>query len=455
MPSRLPLVLATLLVPTLVVPMGCTRSEPVAGPPATAVPERVPASGTLVTISAANDQVLAELPLGSRDGLEPGAFLRVYDAGDQHLLKGMVQVTEVLGPHRAVARQVTLGDRQNPFKPGDRVREVLDLARLADPAAIERAARDAVAAADRGESLDQGRFALLREQYQKELAAAKERYDRDLASVRSQYEAQLAAADASHALDHQRRSQELRTDLAALKATMLEQVAAGVAAQRRESDARIATLETEKDNLGRQVASLLAQGQEHDQRIATLVDQLAERDRTYAARLRAEVETRELLAAKLAELESRLAGKPTSSMAVLSADPGRGETVLERLTRLTNELAAEQERARGLDAALATTRASLTRAGEANAALTAQVATLTQADGRAQELATRLAATGEKLAAVERQRDTLELGRLEAERQLYDLAARVLRLAGSSPETAALQARLRDVLGDTGKESSQ
>lgn len=447
MSARLPLIRAALLVPALALLAGCARSD--APPTAAQEPprSRTPASALVVTISAAKDQVLAELPIGAKQGLEPGAFLRVYAPGDGHVLKGMLQVTEVLGPERAVARQITLADRANPLAPGDQVREVLDLAGLADPKAIEQAAKTASVAADHKDSAEQARYALLREQYQKELAAAKTRYDQDLQSVRQQYEAQLSAADAAHALDVQRREQDLRADLAALKATFTEQVAVGVAASRQVSDARLAAAETEKDNLAKQVQGLLTQSEEQNARIQALVDKLAAKDREHAANLRAEVETRELLAAKLSELESRLAGKPTSSLAVLSAEPGRGETVLERLTRLTNELTAEQEKAKGLEAALATTRGALTRATEANTTLSKQVEHLGGSDSKANDLAKQLADTSEKLQVAEKQRAELELARLDAERQLYDLAARVLRLAGSSPETMALQARLRDVLG--------
>lgn len=448
MSARLPLIRAVLLVPALALLAGCARSD---APPTAETPEpvrsRTPASATVVTIAAAKDQVLAELPIGAKQGLEPGAFLRVYAPGDGHVLKGMLQVTEVLGAERAVARQITLADRANPLAPGDQVREVLDLAGLADPKAIEQAAKSASVAADNKDSAEQARYALLREQYQQELVAAKTRYDQDLQSVRQQYEAQLSAADAAHALDVQRREQDLRADLAALKATLTEQVAAGITASRQTSDARIAALEHEKENLAKQVQGLLMQSEEQNTRIAALVTKLADKDREHAANLRAEVETRELLAAKLSELESRLAGKPTSSLAVLSAEPGRGESVLARLTRLTEELAVEKEKAKGLEATLATTRGALTRANDANTTLTKQVEQLGTADTKASDLAKQLADTSDKLQVAEKQRAELELARLDAERQLFDLAARVLRLAGSSPETMALQARLRDVLG--------
>jgi len=447
MSVRLPLINAVLVVPALALLVGCTRAD---APPTAATSEpartRTPASATVVTISAAKDQILAELPIGARQGLEPGAFLRVYAANDAHVLKGMLQVTEVLGPERAIARQITLADRQNPLAPGDSVREVLDLAGLSDPKAIEQAAHSAALVADQKDGNEQARYALLREQYQKELLAAKIRYDRDLAEVRKQYEAQLSAADAAHALDVQRREQELRADLAALKTTFTEQVATGVAAQRQVSDTRIATLEVEKDNLAKQVQSLLTQSEEQNARLSALVTKLADKDREHATNLRAEVETRELLAAKLTELEARLSGKPASSLAVLSAEPGRGETVLVRLTRLTNELTAEQEKAKGLEAALATTRGALTRASDTNTTLTKQVELLGGSDHKASDLAKQLATTSEKLAIAERQRAELELAQLEAERQLFDLAARVLRLAGTTPETMALQARLREVL---------
>ena len=441
------LMTAFLLVPALATLTSCSRSEDQAAVvPLPEIRSRTPASGAVLTISTANNQILAELPIGAKQGLEPGAFLRVYDATDHHLLKGMLQVTEVLAAERSIARQVTLGDRQNPFTPGDHVSEVLDLAGLADPRAIEQAARTAASKADHLDRTEQARFALLREQFQKELVAAKARYDHDLASVRTQYEGQLTAADAVHALDIQRREQELRTDLAALKATFTEQVATGVASQRHGSNARLTSLDTEKENLSRQVQSLLTQTEEQNTRITALVARLAEKDRDHAAQLRAEVETRELLTVQLSELESRLSGKPTSSLAVLSADIHQGETVLERLTRLTNELASEQEKSKRTEAALVTAHGALTNATEKNTALTTQVESLVSVDHQALELSKQLTATKEKLTITEQQRAELELARLDAERQLYDLAARVLRLAGSSPETVALQARLRTVL---------
>jgi hypothetical protein len=451
---------ATAMLPaalSLLVLAGCQDEQARAAPPATgpahqarpAPAERTPvheAAADLVSVSEAEGRVLVELPLGSAQGIEIGTFFRIYDAADARRLKGMVQITEVIDAQRAVARQIALSDRASPFKPGDHAREISDLTKLADGSAIESSARAEQGRLAQADGQEQQRFAALREQYQRQLAVAESRHVAEMQSLREQQAAQLKASDDQHAHELELKQLELRTDLATLKATLSEQVAAGIAADHQAGERRISGMSAEKAALQLQVDGLLKQQGELSLRIASLVKELAGHDRAHGEELRAEVETRELLAARIAELEARVSGKPISPSVVLSAEPGRNETVLERLARITKELSAEREHAKRLEASLAEVQAALTTANQAGKSLEVKVNLLAPDAERAATLGADIERTRTRLQEAERQRDALELQRLEAERSLYDLAARVLRLAGTSPETVALQARLRDVL---------
>ena len=119
--GRLPLMTALLLVPALVTLTSCSRSEdPTAIAPLPEIRSRIPASGAVVTISTANNQILAELPIGAKQGLEPGAFLRVYDATDHHR-DGIsfrnpqsARCSGAFGPCRRRAQPVTRVENSEP-----------------------------------------------------------------------------------------------------------------------------------------------------------------------------------------------------------------------------------------------------------------------------------------------------------------------------------------------------
>jgi hypothetical protein len=460
---------ATVLLPaalSLLLLAGCQDEQARATAPATspghpgrtsAPSEHAPAresAADLVSVSEAEGRVLVELPIGAAQGVEVGAFYRIYDAADARRLKGMVQITEVIDAQRAVARQIALSDRASPFKPGDHAREISDLAKLADASAIESSARAEQSRLAQADGQEQQHFAALREQYQRELAVAESRHQAEMQALRDHQAAQLKGADAQHAHELELKQLELRTDLATLKTTLSEQVAAGIAADHLASERRITSMSAEKAALQAQCDGLLKQQGELSVRIATLVKELAGHDRAHGEELRAEVETRELLAARIAELEARVSGKPFAPSVVLSAEPGRNETVLERLARITKELSAEREHAKRLEAAFTEAQEALAAAKQAGKSLEVKVNLLAPDAERAATLSADIERTRTRLQEAERQRDALELQRLEAERSLYDLAARVLRLAGTSPETVALQARLRDVLTPAGGEQA-
>ena len=420
----------------------------VAAPAEQQPPVHKEAEGPLVSVSETDKQVLVELPLGSADEIEPGSFLRVYDPTDAHLLVGLIQVTEVLGEHRAVARQMGLSDNLRHLQPKDRAHEIRDLAQLIDGKAIADQARKTEADFNALDAADQQRYASLRTQYQQALAAAQARFDAQLTATAAAGEKSLAESDAAHRHQLELEAAKARTDLAALRTAMAEQVAAGISGDRKAQEERFAALTAERANLQAQVDSLLHKEQATDAHAAAVIKEQAERDRVNQDTVRAEVEARQVLQARLDELEARLAGHAVVPITVLANDPTRNETVLEKVNRLNRELSIERERSKRLEAAQSESQAALASARQTVSGLEQRIAELGPADARARQLDDDLGKARTALADSERQRAALELARLEAERSLYDLAAQVLRLDGDRAVTAALQARLRATLGD-------
>jgi hypothetical protein len=445
----LPVVPLLLSLSCLALTTGCTsrsdtanNPEPVPAP----VPAREPVASSISTVASSNGQTLVEIPLTS-PGLEVGAFMRVYDVNNAHTLKGMVQIQEIMAGKRAVGRQITLADRQNPIVPGDTVKEVLDLAQLADPKTIEQAAQKAANKQQHDASVEQANHVVLREQYQKELAKAQARYDAQVEELRKQYDGQFKASDQVNELVMLKREQELRADLLAVKTTMSEQVASEVKKISDSYEQKLHVTQAENANLSQQIEALLVQQHNQNKRIEELVSENALKSEQQRQQLSAEIEARELLAAQIHALEARLSGQNASTVAVLSADPKHGESVLDRLSRLADKLSEKERENAQLDAALMSTKQALTKVTESNNQLTGELTSLKESLAQVTMTADELQHVKTKLLTTEQQRDELQLARLQAERQLFDLAARVLRLAGSSPETVALQARLRDVLG--------
>ncbi|MFM2091882.1 MAG: hypothetical protein RLZZ127_2371, partial [Planctomycetota bacterium] len=148
------------------------------------------------------------------------------------------------------------------------------------------------------------------------------------------------------------------------------------------------------------------------------------------ARVRAEVETRQVLAARLQVLQAQLAGRSGTVAPVLATDPGRGEPVLISLERSERERAALAAEAEALRRALDEAQAARLAATSDLAARAEEIAMLRRSVGRGATgaaLADRLA---EQAAETARLREALaagELQRLEAERTVLDLATRVLR----------------------------
>lgn len=450
-PTRLRLVVG-LAVLAGIMP-GCGRGPaPVAtvatGSPAAKAPapaRRAPAQATIAVVTERDGEVLVEVPLGSGDGLEPGALLRVYrDADDGRTLKGMVQVTEVLDEHRLVGRQIGLSDRGAPLAAGD-------VARVADLAATLADYQGDLAAGERArgasEQAEEARFAKLRDNYQRELVLAQARLDLQLATAQAEHTRALADLGARQQRELEAKDLERKTDLAALRAAMADEAEAAIARDREERGAKLQAATAENRRLSSELDRLAAELASCQLALAAAGRELAAKDEGYRAAVRAEVETRQALQMRVADLERRLGGNTgMSPVAVLSNDPQQGETVLERLARLGTELAAVRAEKERLDGELAAKGQALSEGAAAATVLAERAARADAAERRASELTTALDEARAAAAAAKAEVAAAELTRLEAERSLYDLAGRVLKLDAAQAEVASLQDRLRQLL---------
>jgi hypothetical protein len=439
-------VAATLLV------AACSTSRPptdTAG--ATAPPAPPPVDCAVAAVREVDGRTMAELPAGSRHGVETGAFLRFYDAKEPGRLKGMLQVTEVAGPDRSLARIIAASEKGGGIAAGDLVVEVRDLGRLTEPAAIERAARDAGAAGQAADDAERDRFAAVREQYLRELAQARARHERELADLRSGHTRTLDSLTADHAAALDRERLKARTDVAALQAGLGEAVTAAVLAARAQETERTRVLTQQRDALRTRTDALAAENAELARRLEGAVAEQGRLDAQAAARLRAERELREELTVRLGAIEARSEGRPSPALALLSQDPQRDESILERLARLDALAQAERAERERIAARLAETQAAgqalASQVERLNGELVAARAAsepLAALRTQVQQLTAAATAADSRAAQAERDRTAGEVARLEAERALYDLAARVLRLPQGAEQ---LQALVRAKLG--------
>lgn len=440
------------LATALLVLAGCEGARPAATPPPTrndaiAAPAPIPLAGSVATVAEHDGRVLVEFTLAKGKGLEPGSCFRVL-AADGQRIKGMLQVTEVPSAGRGVARIIALTDRADPPAPGDQVSEITT---LADPGAVtEQNARDQAGAQAKAGSDDEARFAALRSQYQRLLAEAVARHDADLAEARRACDARIAAAEEARAKDLAERERLHGAELAAARASAGEQALAAAAGERESAAKRAKDAVTERDNLRVQTDQLLAAQDELKRRIERLVAERSEADRSANARLRAEAEAREQLAARLASVERQAGGAASATAALLSHDPKRDEGILERLDRLSAEATVAADRAKRAEAAAAeaqeallAARRKLSETEAARDAAESKVAAAGAVDAQLAKSAEDLRAARSELAAARERQSASDLARLEGERALFDLAARVLRLPKGGAEQTALQERLR------------
>ncbi len=409
---------------------GCTRA-PVAAPsgPVTAPSQQA----EITALTEYDGQLLVEVPIGSRDGLEVGDFLRAYGAeADRRALKGTLQVTELIGADRCIARLIALNDRTNPLRVGDRAKAIADLS-VEDPIASSEPAATTPTAGD------EARFAGVREHYQRELAGAERRHQAEIAELKALNERGTSEADERQARALADSDLTHRTEIAALKADLQLQNQYQLAAENAARDSRLDEIAAERDALRAQVETLLREQERLRGEVAIARTAAGDADERRRKEMRAEVETREALQSRLAELEAKIEGKPSRTSVILTNDPDRHETVLERLGRLQDELAAAAARQGDTDTELAIARERCAAVETSVAGLSSQVADV-------ERLRADLATAQDRVARLAGESAAHELSRVEAERALYDLAARVLRLDAESPENAALQGRVRAAL---------
>lgn len=405
--------------------------------PGTSVDQSALRRGAIATIAMTpkadgTEQTQIELELqGNARGhaLEAGMFFRVVTDGGK-TFKGLIQVTEVVSTTHCLARVVGLTDRSRVMATGDQVSEVADLAALAAPEAMEGATRAQQLRLDQIDVADRRLFDAVRANYQQSLADLEARQASALAEKEARYQAQKLATEQDAAHTIARSDAEHQAAIVAIRSATTAAIEQALSQERKVNAERLAALTGERDQLHAQVDSLVALQKQSATRIESLISDNAERQRAHALQLRAEAETREVLQARLQEVEARQAGRPAPATTVLSAEPDRSETILGRLARVTSEL----EKERG-------DRLKLTAELEALSIKAAALRTES-----AQEAQSQAAEAQKRMTAAEHARDALELSRLEVERRYYDLSARILRLTATSPEMVGLQARLRESL---------
>ncbi len=409
--------------------------------PATPVTQ---AAGAIEAVTEHEGTVLAELALGSEHGLEVGSLLRVHGTvGAQQAFKGMLQVTELIGTKRAVARTIGLTDRTAPIEVGD-VARVADLgAAYADFRRDLARERDAITGADQQHD---AAFISLREHYQNELALAAGHFTEQREADRAQHDRELGQLAVTHIAELDRQRAEHDAAMAALREAMVEEARSALAADRTQRSERIKALQAEITALTANADRLGAELVMTRQAALDLQRDLTIQSERHQREIRAEVETRQILQS---HLDRRGEGAATAAPAriVLTLDPQRGETVLARLERSQNELAQAQARIAVLEQELATEHEHRVATAATLHEAATRITTLESAVQRSGGATERLLTIEHELTTTREQLARHELARLEAERLLFDITARLLA-AEDAVAIDGLRERLRQHIAD-------
>ncbi|MFW5844992.1 MAG: hypothetical protein ACOCXJ_02070 [Planctomycetota bacterium] len=404
-------------------------------------------------VTTVDGRTLLELPLGSADGISTASFFRVYDPEHPDVIKCMVKVQEVLGPDQSVGVLIGgLFDTARPVAVGDPVRPVEDLALLGGGYAVERRTRLTEQRLDEADAATRKRFDKLRTSYQERLQELIAERDAALVRQQARHERELQDLQAEHRRSLERKDLERRSDLTALRTSLLAEAEEQVQRARREQGERIAELEAERDRLQTQVGNLVQEQDRLHARIANLVSSEAELRRRHEVALRAEAETRAILEQRLARIESDLsAGEQADT--VLPNEPERSETVLERLERITAERDRAQRQVRLLDGRVEQIEQELQLREQRLSAAQQRLDQLERQQGAEQARQERLQQLETALVQAREHRDAASLARMEAERHYYELMLRVLRLPNEGQDQLRyLQQRLRDLGDEAGEE---
>ncbi len=404
-----------------------------------------PAEGPIQAVTEFEGTLLVEIGLGSGAGIEVGSLLRVYSTiADRPTFKGMVQVTEVIGPQRALARAIGLTDTQSPPAIGDRVR-IADLGSAYTDFRRDLA-RERETTAKTEQKSDDG-YTKLRENYQNELALSAGRFAEQRDADRAQDAREREALAAAHEAEIGRLQAEQAGALAALRIAMTQEAQKNIDTDRAERAQRLTAMQNDitmlRTNADRLGAELLIARQ-----AAGDLQREMEKQRDHQQReVRAEVETREVLQAQLTAITT--ANNPNGvTKTVLSYDPGHSETVLARLERITQEQAQTQAKLTSAEAALEAARTQLTTLKADLATAQQRISDLEAAAIKAGTASEALFTTERELTAAREQVAQHELARLEAERMVFDIAARLLA-ADSDAAVDTLRERLRQHIANT------
>lgn len=452
MTVRLPLV-ASLAALLSIFPACSSRGTTETAAPASGIKQPVPTrtvapvEGSIAALIEREGVLTAECTLSG--SLEVGSLLRVYgEVGGQPVFKGMLQVSEGIDQRRVIAQAIGVTDRSAAFTVGDRVR-LADLgAAYAD---FRKDLAETSAGAVASDQADQAAYAKLRQQYQDELARSAEAFARQREADLALHQAEIAEIQAAHAGAIERLRAELVAEQVAVKAAMGADVAKAIEAERQRLADRLIALNQENavlvanaERLGKELA--LAHQAAIDQQVA--LTKVRER---HQAEILAEVETREMLAQRLRAAETSVGA--AVAVPVLSLDPRRGETVLTTLDRTARELEQARGRIVVLEADLAEAQETAARQAKDLADSRERIAALESAERQAGGATRRALDLETELEAARAKVKAHELARLEAERQLYDIAAHLLA-AEDAATIDELQARLRTLVakmtaGDT------
>lgn len=405
--------------------------------------DNLPISCLINSVTEHNGQTLIELPVGERENVSAGTFFRIYGP-DRELIKGTVKVDEVLGPHRSLARLVgELLDRNQPLAVNDRAREIRDLGLLVRAAGVEKEARKEIEEQQEQREEEQDRFQSLREHYQRELKKLQDSHDSNIAILSQRHEREIQRLKKDHELALQRKDLERRADLAAMQASLKKDSQELLRSEQSKVDQKYRDMRQERNELDNQIQSLLKQQDNLKQRITALVDEIATTETAHQKSLRAEIESREVLEARIRQLENEIAGEESDTEIVLTNDANRGETILERLTRISEErsralkantilrtqMAEHERKLKQQEQSIANLKHDLSMLKGDNESKRVSLSNL-------QKLEKDLSQTKEALSAA-------SLSKLETERALYDLAIRVMRLQENDDSLKHLKQRLR------------
>lgn len=362
-------------------------------------------TSSVVSVVEEGGQTLIELPIGEKHIVLVGTLFTVGDVQNPKAVKAILQVQTILGKERCYCRVLSVTDRQKPVTVGDPVKEILDIAELGstrpgEPAVHSQAPDDQITA--------------LRRSYEANLATLKAEFETRLAQAETDKTAALNTKDEDAKRDRERLNAAHTAELAAVRSAMSAEMNAALTADRTIRAEEIKRLSAENAKLTAEYEKVLAQFGALQQQIVTVQSQknaLVERQKK---ELTAELETREVLQARITELSARLEGKKTLPVPVLAHD-GRQETVLERLDRIMKEKHSLEMRVADLIAERTALQA-LSGATDGKDPVAKHIAELTK---RAEEM--------------ERQR-------LDSERKYLDLVIQVLRL--KSPEAGVQELQI-------------